>query len=79
MLPDTVKAMLLVKVNMHLSCSEFHRKVKDNEKLLKCVHSSKKYKWLQVTKDDTGSSSSLPGVPAASSVNATAIQSVGVD
>jgi hypothetical protein len=79
MLPDTVKAMLLVKVNMHLSCSEFHQKVKDNEKLLKCVHGSKKYKWLQVTKDDTGSSSSLPGVPAASSVNATATQSVGVE
>jgi hypothetical protein len=44
MLHGTVKSMLLVKANMHLSCSEFHQKIRDHEELLNCVHGSKKYK-----------------------------------
>jgi hypothetical protein len=34
MLPDTVKAM-------RLSCSEYHQKIRDNEKRVNCVHGSK--------------------------------------
>lgn len=69
--PETVKAMLLVKVNMGLSCSDFHQHIRDNHKLLKCVHSSKKYKWLK----QTGG----PVTPVASCSSACASETVAVD
>lgn len=47
MTADTVKSVLTVRVNLAMSCADFHQKIKCNNKLLKAVHSSSKYKWSQ--------------------------------
>jgi len=67
--PETVKAMLLVKVNMGLSCTDFHQQIRDNHKLLKCVglHSSEKYKWLKL-KRVAGTVASMPLVSESDTV-----------
>lgn len=67
--PETVAAMLLVKVNIGLTCSDFYEQIRHNDKLLQCVHSSSKYKWLK--------KAAGPTVAAASS--ACASVSVNID
>uniref|UniRef100_A0A8C6UAT9 HAT C-terminal dimerisation domain-containing protein n=1 Tax=Neogobius melanostomus TaxID=47308 RepID=A0A8C6UAT9_9GOBI len=40
---DTLKALLITRVNFQYSCSEFYTRISDNRSLLKKVHSSMKY------------------------------------
>jgi hypothetical protein len=47
MASETVESILLVRVNINMSCIDFHKKIKGNTNLLQCVHSSSKYKWFQ--------------------------------
>jgi hypothetical protein len=37
---ETVSSMLLVRVNLPMSCVDFHEKIKNNIKLLKSVHTN---------------------------------------
>jgi hypothetical protein len=58
---ETVKSMLQVRINMGMTCIEFHTKIKGNSKLLESIHSSSKYKYnLKINK------------PAAAAANAPA-------
>jgi len=40
---DTLKAMLITKVNFSLSCSDFYDMLLQQPRLLKAIHSSEKY------------------------------------
>lgn len=40
---DTLKALLITRVNIHVSCSEFYESITPNHSFLKKVHSSLKY------------------------------------
>lgn len=44
---EKVKAILSIKVNSDMSCTEFFEAIKDNSSLLKKVISSEKYDWFQ--------------------------------
>lgn len=39
----TLKAMLMLKVNVHMTCEQYHGHISKNEGLLRKIHSSQKY------------------------------------
>lgn len=39
----TLRAMLMLKVNVHMTCEQYHGHISKNEGLLRAIHSSKKY------------------------------------
>jgi len=47
MIHKTVKSVPITKVNLAMSCLEFRHQIKANNKLLKRVYSSVKYRWFQ--------------------------------
>ena len=40
---DTLKGMLISKINFDLSCTDFYKKIKNEKEVLKNIHSSQKY------------------------------------
>ena len=42
---STVEGLLICKLNIGLSSSEFYTKIRNNKQFLKTVHSSEKYEW----------------------------------
>ena len=44
---DSVKALLLMKVNFDLNCQKMRKMLMDNKKLLEKIHSDDKYKHLE--------------------------------
>jgi hypothetical protein len=42
---ECVKAMLIIQMNCHLSCTEMYDKIKKNKSLLKSLASTEKYDW----------------------------------
>jgi len=55
---ETVKSILLVRVNLSVSCTDFYHKIKGNRQLLESVHSSEKYRWRQKQVSATSSAAS---------------------
>ena len=48
MAESTVKGLMICKLNIELSCSEFCDKIKNDKPFLKKVHTSNnKYEWFQ--------------------------------
>lgn len=47
MAESTVKGLMICKLNIELSCSEFYDKIKNDKPFLKKVHTSNKYEWFQ--------------------------------
>jgi hypothetical protein len=42
---ETLKSMLITTVNISSPCLDFHELIKSNNRLLKSIHGSQKYKW----------------------------------
>ena len=72
MTPDTVASILLVRVNIGMSCMDFHKKIKGNTKVLQSVHISSKYKWFQRKKEQSAANATVATGPGPSQ------ESVGV-
>ena len=44
---ETLKSMLITRVNVDKPCLDFYELIRQNKKLLKSIHSVQKYKWRQ--------------------------------
>ena len=49
---STIEGLLICKLNIGLSCSEFYTKIRNNKRFLKKVHSSEKYERSNTKAND---------------------------